>query len=112
MWIPSENQRRAQIKFLLVYGYEVSKEHVENMNIDANISLTFEENFELVLDEDKVAFEKVEDQRRTKAVKMNGTEMRKWARAHRHSDWYELDSTLEPDEILEDIYNEGKRWMQ
>ena len=112
MWIPSENQRKAQIKFLLIYGYEISKEYVDGMNIEPDISLTFDENFELVLDKDKVAFEKVEDQRGMKATKMNATEMRKWARAHRYSDWYEPDNTLEPDEVLEDIFNEARRWMQ
>ena len=110
--MPSENQRKAQIKFLLIYGYEISKEHVETMNIEPDISLTFDENFELVLDKDNVAFEKVEEQKRMKAAKMNATEMRKWARAHRYSVWYEPDNTLEPDEVLKDIFSEARRWMQ
>ena len=111
MWAPTDNQRRAQIEFLLVHGYNVPKKHVDEMGIKPDISLTFAENFESTLDKDKVAFETVNTQRLFKAEKQDKVKVERWAKTHKHSDWYEPDRTLEPDEVLEDVLNEAKRWM-
>jgi hypothetical protein len=112
MWIPSDNQRRAQIKFLLRHGYDVPEGHIEKMVIIPNTTLTFAENFESTLDKDTVAFEIVNNQRLFKAEKPDQMKVQKWAKSHRYSDWYEPDRTLELDEVLEDILNEAKRCMQ